>query len=66
MRLFLSMSILFLALMVSFPNKIRGEESGLLSLKDLLSMDLEHLMEVSIASKRKEKAWDAPGIITVI
>ena len=61
-HLFFSLTFLSLSLQLAAANVDDPD----LELQELLSLDIEQLTTVSIASKREELLKEAPGIITVI
>jgi outer membrane receptor for ferrienterochelin and colicins len=60
-----SMLMLLAATPLNMPQAAQANDDDK-TLDDLLSLDIEGLTMVTIASKKEEKLSDAPGIITVI
>ncbi|MBI4384482.1 MAG: TonB-dependent receptor plug domain-containing protein [Nitrospinae bacterium] len=50
----------------SFPVHATEPRGDTASMEELLSLDIEELMAISVASKREERIENAPGVISVI
>lgn len=58
--------ICFLSLCVSHTAYASDSDEDKAVMKKMLTLDLEELMTISVASKREEKIENAPGVISVI
>lgn len=59
-------ALAFLSICWSLPVYASRPDEDKEAMKKLLSLDLEELMTISVASKREEKVEAAPGVITVV
>jgi outer membrane cobalamin receptor len=58
--------ICFFSLCISFTAYASDSDEDKAAMKKMLTLDMEELMTISVASKREEKIEGAPGVISVI